>query len=119
MTTTTLRLHALLAAVCPIDGVSGSQGGVRIDFRPEATAQQRADAQAVLASFDWSPSAHAAWEEDRHPERKTLREQAAGAIADNDTFLAIASPNNAQTLAQVRKLTQQNNRIIKRLIQLD
>lgn len=43
---------------------------------------------------------------------------AAAAIQANSDFLAIASPTNAQTLAQVKALTQQNTRIIKRLVQL-
>jgi len=50
-------LHEAIAAVCPIAGVSiGSKtfdrAKVRIDFDQAATAQQRADAQAVVASFD-------------------------------------------------------------------
>jgi hypothetical protein len=48
-------LHAHVAAVCPIDGVSiGEQDDRttwRIDARPEATAQEREAAQAALASF--------------------------------------------------------------------
>ena len=32
--------------------------------------------------------------------------------AANDTYLAIASPNNAQVIAQVRALTNQNNALI-------
>ena len=42
--------------VAPIDGVSlGSipdKSTWRIDFKPEATVQQRTDAQAVVAAFD-------------------------------------------------------------------
>lgn len=59
------RLQESLAAVCPIVGVSvpteGTSVGVRIDFDPSATAQQQTDANAVLAAFDWSQSAHDAW----------------------------------------------------------
>jgi len=40
-----IDLHNLVAAVAPIDGVDSS--GV-IQFRPEATDQQKLDAQAVL-----------------------------------------------------------------------
>lgn len=39
-----------IQAVCPIDGVS-SDG--RIDFRPEATTEQRAAAQSIFDSWDW------------------------------------------------------------------
>lgn len=51
-------------------------------------------------------------------DRTGLRKAAAAAIAENDAYLALASPTNAQTLAQVRALTRQNNRIIRRLVQL-
>lgn len=38
---------------------------------------------------------------------------ARGAIAGNKTFLALASPTNAQTLAQVKALTRQMNALIR------
>lgn len=109
----------MLEAVCPIDGVSrDAEGAVRIDFREEATAQQRLDALTVSGSFDWSDAAHQQWLAGREPEKRDLLAAAAQAVADNDVFLAIASPTNAQTLAQVRRLTQQNTRIIRRLIKI-
>jgi hypothetical protein len=55
------RLDDTIAAVCPIHGTSGDQGSVRIDYKPEATAQQQTDAQSALAAFDWSQAAHDAW----------------------------------------------------------
>lgn len=55
------RLHEAIEAVCPIFGVSGSQGNGRIDYKPEATAQQQSDAQTALAAFDWSQAAHDNW----------------------------------------------------------
>ena len=72
-----------------------------------------------MTAFDWSQAAQDAWEADQKPERRDLRADAAGAVADNATYLAIATPTNAQVAAQVRRLTQQNQRIIRRLIQLD
>lgn len=49
------RLHKEIAeAGIPIDGVSGSGPGVRIDFRPQATGPQRQEAQQIAANFDWS-----------------------------------------------------------------
>jgi hypothetical protein len=53
-----VRLHALLlAAGIPIDGVRGTGAGdAAIDYSPAATAQQRTDGDALLASFDWSPA---------------------------------------------------------------
>lgn len=41
------NLDTLIKAVCPIYGVS-SDG--KIDFKPEATAQQKIDAQAIMAT---------------------------------------------------------------------
>lgn len=113
-----LRLTQAISAVCPIDGVAGAQGSVRIDYRPESTEQQRADAQAVLAAFDWSQAAHDAWLEDQHPERKALRQAAANAVADNDAFVADANVTQAEAVAQVKRLSQQMNRVIRRLVQL-
>lgn len=37
------------------------------------------------------------------------------ALANNTTFLAVASPTNAQVTAQVRALTRQTNAIMKLL----
>lgn len=51
-------------------------------------------------------------------DRTGLRRAAAAAIQANADYLALASPTNAQTLAQVRELTRQNNRIIRRILQL-
>jgi len=52
----TNRLHDLIAALAPIDGVSigkrSDKTTWRIDFKPEATEQQKAAAQAALDAFD-------------------------------------------------------------------
>lgn len=45
--------------------------------------------------------------------RLTLEERALAALDTNRTFLNVKSPTNAQTLAQVRALTQQNNGLIR------
>lgn len=55
------RLTAVLQAVCPILGVSGVQGDIRIDYAPGATGPQQTAAQNALAAFDWSQAAHDAW----------------------------------------------------------
>ncbi len=52
------------------------------------------------------------------PDLVTLRDQAQNALTDNDTYLAILAPTNNQVLAQVRRLTQQNSKIIKALYRL-
>lgn len=43
----------------------------------------------------------------------TIRQQANVALADNRTYLAVASPTNVQVAAQVRALTQQMNGVIR------
>lgn len=55
---TATRLHkALLAAGIPIDGVSIDRATqpptVRVVFKPEATDQQRTQAQAIIDAFDF------------------------------------------------------------------
>jgi hypothetical protein len=45
-----------------------------------------------------------------------IRDAATTALADNRTFLAIASPTNAQTLAQVKALTRQINGLVRLIL---
>lgn len=45
--------------------------------------------------------------------RRTLHAQAEAALAANRTYLALASPTNAQNAAQLRALTQQMQRVIR------
>jgi len=49
-------LHRKIEAVAPVIGVAigdlSNKPTWRIDFKPEATAQQRLDAQAVVGAFD-------------------------------------------------------------------
>lgn len=118
---TPARLTEAVATACPIEGMSINATLRSATFRATlaATNQQVAAAQAVIDGFDWSEAAQAAWLATRYPEREGLKAAAAGAVSDNDTFLALASPTNAQVLAQVRRLTQQNTRIIRRLSQVD
>lgn len=46
----------------------------------------------------------------------TLQSKASAALTLNATFLAIGSPTNAQTLAQVQLLTRENSTIIRLLL---
>ncbi len=58
MLNSTARLDvALRAAGIPIDGVSGSEGSVRVDYQASATAPQRTQGDAIVAAFDWSAAA--------------------------------------------------------------
>lgn len=45
--------------------------------------------------------------------RRTIEQAATDALAANRAFLALASPTNAQTLAQVKALTRQNQALIR------
>jgi hypothetical protein len=45
--------------------------------------------------------------------KKTVAERAAAALTANAAFLAIASPTNAQTLAQVKALTRECSGLIR------
>lgn len=47
-----------------------------------------------------------------------LQAKAQNAIASNQNFLAIASPTNAQAVAQVQTLTRENTAIIRLLLGL-
>lgn len=49
---------------------------------------------------------------------QTLQSRAVTALANNSTFLAIASPTPAQVLAQTKALTRQTNGIIRLLLGL-
>lgn len=49
-------LHeAIAAAGIPIDGVSKTGQLVDVQFKPEATAEQRTQAAAIVAAWDWTP----------------------------------------------------------------
>lgn len=50
----------------------------------------------------------------------TIRQAAVAALAANKTFVALASPSNAQNAAQVKALTRQMNGLIRLILgQLD
>jgi urocanate hydratase len=112
---TRLKQHIEAISGAAVEVSIGSVGNAEsVRLEPDSQAARQA-----LSEFDWSQAAHDVWREGLQPERRSVRQAAAQAITDNDTFLALASPTNAQTLAQVKRLTQQNARIIQRLVQID
>ena len=117
------RLHEAVATACPIDGVRVGNLADKSTwvFMPTATATpvQRAAAQAVIDAFDSSQAAEDAWRENQNSDRKAMRQAAVAAQATNATFIALGAPTNAQIIAQVKALSQQNSAIIRRLIQID
>lgn len=50
------RLHALISAVCPIDGLKipnwNDKSGREIHFASQATDQEKSEAQAILDAFE-------------------------------------------------------------------
>jgi hypothetical protein len=58
--------------------------------------------------------------ESRNANEETLRSQALTALQTNRDFIALPSPTQAQTLAQVKALSRQSNGVIRMLLgQLD
>lgn len=122
------RLHETVAVVCPIISVEVGRRDDRATWRfspaPEATSSQRTAAQSAIDNYDDSAEAQAAWEEDQHPERKTLRQAAQAAVDDIDTYLAAADTGTANQIQQrdhaaLKRLAQMMRQVIRRLIQID
>ncbi len=61
--------------------------------------------------IEWKPGSVGANE-------ATVRARAAAALTANATYLAIATPNNAQVAAQVRTLTKECSAVIRLLLGL-
>lgn len=89
--TLTDRIAALVAA----GSLTAEQQAraVELGLLPAAAASPEAQTQATNAD--------------------ALRTKARAAITANDAFLALASPTNAQTLAQVRALTRETTALIR------
>ncbi len=93
---------------------------VTVTARPADTATTTSDRSltvvAGVPTETWTPRP---WTTDELTARTvagdetTLRDRATSALATNTTYLALATPTNAQVVAQVKALTQQVNALIR------
>jgi expansin (peptidoglycan-binding protein) len=105
-TTRLINLGQLAAEMAgkPLSAL-GDQGTTTVTCHDPAVTQ--AALQAAI-------NAHVAIDEQAN--RATLEQQAATALTGNRDFLALASPTNAQVVAQVKALTRQNNGVIRLIL---
>jgi hypothetical protein len=80
--------------------VTWNTAGAQTSTRP-LTAEENARMDEAVA------------DQTRDEAKRTVAERAAAALDINAAFLAIASPTNAQTLAQVKALTRQTSGLIR------
>lgn len=115
-------------ATAPPDLVAATGWTQVVDTaRPADTATTTHDYSVTLVNgtptVTWTQRAKTTEEQandTQQTNRSTIQTQAADAMAGNRTFLALASPTNAQVVAQVKALTRQNNAVIRlALNQLD
>lgn len=90
--TTAADLHAAIAAVCPIDGVSigrkNDKATWRIDFTDVATDAQRDAARAVMNTFDVAAAQAASQaKKDREAAVQAKMRELATAMVDDPTLL--------------------------------
>ncbi len=94
--------------------------GVRVRIDTATGAAPTAAALAAAVDLDLSPAALLARDDLRHPARKALRDLADQAVADIDTFLAIADTATAAQVRQATKrLAQMMKAVILRLTQIE
>lgn len=75
------------------------------------------DQQITLTDADFGRAPKPATATVRTPtNRETLETRARAALTANASYLAIASPTNAQNLAQIRLLTRECNGLIRLLL---
>ncbi len=102
------RFALAVTDACPNDGISVSKDGAP-SFHPKAnaTAQQKAVAQTVVDTFDWSVEAQAAWELARAPEKKALVDTKDADRVRNAAYVANTKPTADENTAQLQALTQE------------
>ncbi|MBS1983121.1 MAG: hypothetical protein JST16_03020 [Bdellovibrionales bacterium] len=103
-------LHREVERVCPISGLSGNPADprhIRIDFKPEATPEQRAAAIAIRNSFDHRSAGLA--ELDDQLDRLASRAANAAAVSEATFQVVYSKVQRAKLVADVN--------VKKRLIQ--
>lgn len=113
--TTTARINPdKLQAALPA-GASYSSLGVPLDEAGSKTIRANgADDATLQAAIASAASAFV----DYDGADATLRQQAQQALGANRTYIGLASPTAAQTAAQVKALSRQNNALIRLLLGL-
>lgn len=108
-----VELNQALKAVCPIDGVSVGQvadkSTWRIDFKPEATTEQRAAAQGVVDVFSTGQSAEEARQaavDAAIAGDATIASLKAMTNAEFDTWWAANVTNAAQAIGVLKRVTR-------------
>lgn len=102
--TSTVEISGLTDYLDPLEAVvTGPVAGVWTITAPDTVNQATLDA-AVASEIAYRLALQ---------NTAALMVKAAAAQVSNATFLALASPTNAQTLAQVKALTRQSNALIK------
>ena len=108
---------ALIVAGIPITTVRRTgPTKATVVYGPRATLAQKIAGDAIVAGWDWAVEAQQAVDDARQPERATLRDAAASAVATNNAFLSNAAPTAAHIEAHLRAITTQNTILIKYLL---
>jgi hypothetical protein len=78
---------------------------------PQAAEAQRSTIQAIIDAYVLDPD----WP-GGDDNAAVLAYRARKALIDNDDFLAVVTPTNAQVLAQVQRLTRETSAVIRLLL---
>jgi hypothetical protein len=109
-----------VATIGDVVYVQRDAGGAIVDVcaRPQpgrAEEAMPADDPAVVAYL----AAPQAAVDAQASKESTFKTRAAAAVDTNNTYVARASPTNAQTVEQVKELSRQMNAVLRRLTRTD